>query len=135
MQGWRHQLAVFSKTVAEEQHAHVSEKSGRLPPRLGRPGRKGPPHASRVLRRAGVVFRDAFSATEGLDEMLINLEAVQVFMPGMTLARAGDVRQSHGTAIADWTASAADGSPRGNGTNVYDLSPDGRIRRVVGFWQ
>jgi uncharacterized protein YndB with AHSA1/START domain len=81
-----------------------------------------------------ISFRDAFSATDGMEEMLANLEAVQIHMQGMTLARAGDVRQAHGTAIAGWTASAADGSPRGSGTNVFDLAPDGRIRRVVGFW-
>ena len=42
----------------------------------------------------GIVFRDAFSATEGLDDMLANLDAIQVFMPGMTLARAGNVHAS-----------------------------------------
>jgi len=80
------------------------------------------------------VFRDAFSATEGIEEMLANLEAVRVHMPGMTLARAGDVRLAHGTALVTWTA-ARDGSPAGRGTNVVEFDGDGRIARVVGFWE
>ena len=82
----------------------------------------------------GIAFRDAFSATAGMDDMLANLDAVQVFMPGTTLVRSGDVRLSHGTAIAPWVANKKDGSAVGRGTNVFDLSPDGRIARVVGFW-
>jgi hypothetical protein len=56
-------------------------------------------------------------------------------MPGITLARSGDVRLSHGTAIAAWVANKPDGNAVGRGTNVFDLSPDGRIARVVGFWE
>ena len=134
VQGWRHQLALFSKAVSEELHARVSERVDAYLRAFCDPDGKTRRSLLETCATPGIVFRDAFSATEGLDEMLANLEAVQVYMPGMTLARAGDVRLSHGTAVADWTASAADGSPRGKGTNVYDLSPDGLISRVVGFW-
>lgn len=134
VQGWRHQLALFSKTVSEEVNAQASERVDAYLRAWGEPDGKLRQSLLESCATPGVVFRDAFSATDGLTEMLANLEAVQVFMPGMTLRRAGDIRLSHGTAIADWTASAADGSPRGKGTNVYDLSPDGLISRVVGFW-
>jgi hypothetical protein len=33
----------------------------------------------------------------------------------------------------DWTA-AADGEPRGKGTNVFHFDADGRIDSVTGFW-
>jgi hypothetical protein len=56
-------------------------------------------------------------------------------MPGLSLAREGVVRQCQGTAIADWVARDPTGQPRARGINVYDLSPDGRLKRVVGFWQ
>ena len=39
-----------------------------------------------------------------------------------------------GTAVADWVAEGPDGAARGRGTNVFDLAPDGRIARIVGFW-
>jgi len=44
------------------------------------------------------------------------------------------VRQCQGMAVVDWVAQGPDGSPRGKGTNVFELAPDGRVRRVVGFW-
>jgi hypothetical protein len=55
-------------------------------------------------------------------------------MPDVTLVREGDVLLSHGTAIARWTARRG-GDPIGRGASVYDLSPDGRFARVVGFWE
>jgi hypothetical protein len=39
----------------------------------------------------------------------------------------------HGTALVGWTAEK-DGAPMGRGTNVVDFDGDGRIARVVGFW-
>jgi len=55
-------------------------------------------------------------------------------MPGISLGRAGEVRLSHGTVLAGWAAKRENGDPAGAGTNVFDLSPDGRIARAVGFW-
>jgi hypothetical protein len=37
--------------------------------------------------------------------------------------------------VADWIAQGPDGKPRGRGTNVFELRPDGRIARVVGLWK
>ena len=82
-----------------------------------------------------VVFRDAYSATNGVEDLLANLEAIQHFFPGVSLARDGDVRLAHGTAIARWIARRDGGDPVGQGLNVYDVSPDGRFARVVGFWE
>ena len=56
------------------------------------------------------------------------------FMPGMRVARAGVVRQCQWRAIADWTATGADGAPRGAGTNVFEFDADGRVTAVTGFW-
>jgi uncharacterized protein YndB with AHSA1/START domain len=134
VQGWRYQLALFSKTVAEEEQAEVPDRVDAFLRAWGDPDAGARRTLLESCAAPNLIFRDAFSATEGLEEMLANLEAIQIFMPGMRLVRDGDVRQAHGTAIAGWTAQGPDGSPRGRGTNVYDLAPDGRIRRVVGFW-
>ena len=134
IQGWRYQLALFSKTVADEEQSLAAERIDEFLRAWGDPDAATRRSLAESCMTPEISFRDAFSATEGIEEMLANLEAVQIFMPGMTLKRAADVRQAHGTAIAPWTASAADGSPRGSGTNVFDFAPDGRIRRVVGFW-
>jgi len=79
-------------------------------------------------------FADAFSCTSGIDDLVAHLSAAQMHMPGVVLSRAGDVRQCQGTAVVDWVAQGPDGSPRGKGTNVFELATDGRVRRVVGFW-
>lgn len=134
VQGWRHQLALFSKAVADESQGDASLRVDAFLRAWGEPDAKSRRELMESCATPGIVFRDAFSVTEGLDEMLANLEAVQVFMPGMTLSRSGDVRRSHGTAIAPWTAKKENGDPAGTGINVFDLSPDGRIARVAGFW-
>lgn len=134
VQGWRYQLALFSRAVAEEEQSGVAGRVDAFLRAWGEPDGNVRRTLLESCATEGIVFRDLYGATEGLEDLLANLEAVQVFMPGVTLARAGDVRLSHGTAIASWAAKRANGDPAGTGINVYDLSPDGRIARVVGFW-
>jgi uncharacterized protein YndB with AHSA1/START domain len=134
VQGWRYQLALFSRVVAEENHARVTERVDAFLCAWGEPDAKTRRELMQACATPGIVFRDAYSATSGLEDMLGNLEAVQVFLPGVTLARTGDVRLSHGTALASWTAKKENGDAAGTGINVFDLSPDGSIARVVGFW-
>ena len=134
VQGWRYQLALFSKVVAEEAQEKVADRVDAFLRAWGEPDAKTRRALMECCATPGIVFRDAYSATAGLDDMLANLETVQLFMPGITLARTGGVRQSHGTALASWTAKRENGESAGSGTNVFVLSPDGRIARVVGFW-
>ena len=47
---------------------------------------------------------------------------------------AGEIHERVGTALVDWVASAADGSPKARGTNVLTLAPSGLIAGIVGFW-
>jgi uncharacterized protein YndB with AHSA1/START domain len=135
VQGWRYQLALFSKIVSTEVNAAAAERVDAYLSAWGNPdaaARKSllAAHAAREIE-----FRDAYSATSGLDDLLAHLDAIQVYMPGITLSRDGDVRLSHGTGISGWKASKKDGSPAGKGVNVYDFAPDGRITRVIGFWE
>ncbi len=135
VQGWRYQLAVFSRAVADEALPAAVEHVDAWLRAWGEPDAEQRRALLTACAAPDVVFRDAYSATEGLDDLLAHLEAVQVFMPGVTLSRDGDVRLSHGTALARWTATRADGAVQGKGVNVYDLSPDGHFARVVGFWE
>ena len=135
IQGWRFQLALFSKAVAEEGLAGVVERVDAWMRAWGDPD----PARRRALLEScatpDVVFRDAYSATEGQSDLLAHLDAVQIFLPGVRLERDGDVRLSHGTALARWAARRESGEPAGRGVNVFELSPDGRIARVAGFWE
>ncbi len=134
VQGWRYQLALFSKAVADEEQGGVAERVDAFLRAWGEPDGKTRRELMESCATPGIVFRDAYSATDGLDDMLANLDAIQLFMPGMTLVRSAGVRHAHGTAIAPWIAKKENGDPAGTGINVFDLSPDGRIARVVGFW-
>ena len=62
---------------------------------------------------AEVSMRDRFSSIEGAADLREHLAAIHHFMPGMTLARDGAVRQCQGMAVADWVAKGADGQERG----------------------
>lgn len=134
VQGWRYQLAVFSRVVTEDANAHAAERVDAFLRAWGEADAARRRELLEACASPGIVFRDAFGATEGVEEMLANLEAVRMHMPGVNLARSGDVRLAHGTALVGWTAQK-DGQPMGRGTNVFDLNADGRIARVVGFWE
>lgn len=133
-QGWRYQLSLFANVVSRELFA---SSAGIVDAYLS--AWNEPDAAARRAILASAVtedisFHDAYACLGGIDDLNANLAAVQRFMPGMTLRRAGDLRQCQGTALGDWTASGPDGSVRAKGTNAYDFAPDGKIRRVVGFW-
>jgi uncharacterized protein YndB with AHSA1/START domain len=132
--GWRYQLAVFANVAAAEQHQGLGELVDRY---FAAWAEADPARRSAAL--AGCVtddveFRDPFGCTSGRAELEAHIAAVQQHMPGATLARRGDPRQCQGMALVEWAASGPDGSPRGAGTNVLQLAPDGRLARVVGFW-
>jgi len=134
VQGWRYQLALFANAAADVEQAAVATRVDALLEAWSEPD---PERRRRLLAQAAlpsVTFRDPFSATSGLEDLQIHLAAAQFHMPGVRLEREGDVRHCQGTAMAHWVARAADGTVRGRGTNVYDLAPDGRVHRVVGFW-
>lgn len=131
--GWRYQLAVFANVVAREQHGGAAAAVDAYLAAWGEADRAQRLSALAAVVTPEVSFRDAFGCTRGCEDLADHIGAVQVHMPGVRLERVGDVRQCQGTALVDWIALAADGAPRGRGTNVFELGPDGRIEGAVGF--
>jgi len=134
VQGWRYQMAVFANVVSRESQAGAVD---RIDTFLSAWNAADADERLRLLRLSvtdDMAFRDAYSCTEGIEDLAAHLGAVRTFMPGMTLARDGDVVQCQGTAIAAWVARKADGSVAGRGRDVFELSPEGKIRRATGFW-
>ena len=82
------------------------------------------------------VARDAARGTSGAsrEELAAHLALVPIYMPGLTMKRAGEPRQCQGWGLVDWVAEGPDGSPKARGTNVFTLAPDGRLARVTGLW-
>lgn len=130
--GWRYQMAVFAVAASRAQNAGLAAVVDRYL-RAWNEAEAAARLAALDVVTEGVTFRDAFGCTEGREELAAHIAAVRHFMPGASLARRGDVREVQGAALADWTATGPGGEPRGEGTNVFELAPDGRIAGVVGF--
>jgi uncharacterized protein YndB with AHSA1/START domain len=135
VQGWRYQLALFASVAAREQHAGLTSLVDRYFAAWSEDDAARRQKELGATTREDVTFKDAFSCTEGREDLDAHLAAARVHMPGVKLERDGEVRQCQGTAVVDWRARAADGQERGRGTNVFDLAPDGRITRAVGLWR
>ena len=135
IQGWRYNLAVFSNVASAEEHAGAAARVDALFRAWGEPDTAARQRLLEESVAPDLVFRDQYSATFGLEDLQAHLAAVVIFMPGMRLARDGNLQHCQGTAIARWTATGADGAAKGRGSNVYDFAPDGRISRLIGLWE
>jgi uncharacterized protein YndB with AHSA1/START domain len=134
VQGWRYQLSLFANVVADEVHRDPAA----LVDAWFAAWNEADDHA-RTTQLAEIAsdevrMHDRFSCVQGTGELTLHIGASHRFMPGFRLQRDGDARHCQGTVLADWTATGPDGQPRGRGTNVFTLAPDGRIEAVTGFW-
>jgi uncharacterized protein YndB with AHSA1/START domain len=134
VQGWRYQLSLFANVVADEIHRDAGALVDAWFAAWSEPDEAARAASLGAIASPDVRMRDRFSSIQGISELMPHLAAAQRFMPGLRLARKGEARHCQGTVIAEWTATGADGAPRGQGTNVFTLGPDGRIESVTGFW-
>ena len=135
VQGWRYQLAVFANVATRDQHRGFTDLVDRYLATWSETDAGKRRQELEAIATDDVAFKDAHSCTSGRDDLVAHLAAAQIHMPGIRLVRDGEARLCQGTVMADWTAQGADGKSKGRGTNVFELRPDGRIARVVGFWK
>jgi uncharacterized protein YndB with AHSA1/START domain len=134
VQGWRFQLALFGNLVANEVNANAAGVVDKWFDAWAEPDAAVRERAMGDIAAPDVRFRDQFSLTDGVEDLLPHIAAAQKFMPGVRLRRAGDVRHCQGTVLADWRVVMPDGQEKGTGTNVFTIGADGRIESVTGFW-
>lgn len=131
--GWRYQLSLFANVVARELHADVTSTVDRFISAWN----EGDPFVRHKLlgeiAHERIEFHDAYAAIRGAQDLDEHIAAVHTFMPGTTLERTSEPRHCQGSVLVDW-AVRRKGEPAGRGTNYFELSAAGRIRRVVGFW-
>ncbi len=132
--GWRYQLAVFANVVADLAYADAASAIDTWFRAWAEPDEAARRAALARVVADTVRVHDRFSLLAGLDDLVAHIGAAQRFMPGVSMARAGDVRQCQGMALADWAATSPDGQPRGRGTTAFTFGLDGRIAAVTGFW-
>ena len=134
VQGWRYQLALFANVVTNDVHARAAERIDAWLAAWAEPNEELRRRAFEAIAAPGVRFRDRFSMTDGLDDLVAHSGAAQRFMPGIGLQRRGDAHQCQGMVLVSWAAVKADGEERARGTSLFSLGVDGRIESVTGFW-
>jgi uncharacterized protein YndB with AHSA1/START domain len=131
--GWRYQLSVFANVVAREHHAAAPERLEAWFKAWNEPASDARLAMLEALAESDVSFQDDYAAIRGLADLHGHIGAIHVHMRGMRLERTGAARLCQGHALVDWQIRAPDGQVAGRGHNVFELSPTGRIRRVIGF--
>ena len=134
VQGWRFQLALFGNLVANEVHAEAAAKVDGWFDAWIEVDAVARERALQQIAVPELRFRDQYSLTDGLADLVPHISAAQKFMPGIRLQRSGALRHCQGTVLCDWRVVMPDGQERGTGTNVFTFGPDGRIESVTGFW-
>jgi len=135
VQGWRYQLSLFSRTVGAELHANAAEMADRW---LAAWAETDPRKRRELLEACAapeITFHDPFSALTGYEDLESHIAAAQRLMAGSSVVRLGAPVVSHGDALFHWEMRTADGQIGGRGANAVIFAPDGRMRRVVGFWE
>ena len=133
--GWRHYLSRLRAVAIAEQMEDVVECA--IDAYMAAWGEADAARRMALLDRcwsdAGL-FADSTGSAEGRNGLNAYIAAAQQFMPGARLERAGAVTMVLDRARFAWRASAADGTPLGQGVNFLEFDSSGRIARLSGFW-
>jgi uncharacterized protein YndB with AHSA1/START domain len=133
VQGWRYQLSLFANVVSDAVNRGVAGLIDAWFDAWADPDAAARTRTLATIAVPELRFKDRFSNTDGLDDLVAHITGAQRFMPGIRMKRNSDVRHCQGTVLADWLAQSPDGQPRASGTNVFVLGAHGRIESVTGF--
>jgi hypothetical protein len=80
------------------------------------------------------VYCDPTATVDGRDALLAHIGGFQTMLPGARIETSSGVDEHDGWLRFAWTMISADGTPAMEGFDVGELGPDGRLRRIVGFF-
>jgi len=132
VQGWRYHLSVFAHVASQQEHEGARGAIDAWFAAWNEPDAQKRAALLADCCTDDVTFRDAWSALRGRAELVPHIGGAQQFMPGLRLLQHGAVRHCQGTLLADWRMQNGDALVAA-GTNVFELSPAGRIVRAVGI--
>ena len=132
VQGWRYQLSVFSNAVSDEVAGSIADSVSAWYSAWSASTPDACTAALSAIADPTLAFRDRYSCTDGIDDLVPHILASQRFMPGMTLTADGAPRHCQGTVLANYAVTGPDGTVMMRGTNVFLLNPDGKIAMVTG---
>ncbi len=133
VQGWKYQLAVFAKVVADDEFAATEKTIATWFAAWNEPNADRRRELLAPLLAPQIEFRDGFACASGVDELLSHIAACQLFMPGIRVEPRGASRGAHATFLSDFEMVKPDGTSIGRGTNVFRFAPGGTIVDVVGI--
>lgn len=133
VQGWRYQLSLFANIATDAVNAGAAGLVDAWFDAWAEPDVAARTSTLSRIAVPTLSFRDRYSNTDGIGDLVAHITAAQYFMPGIRMKRNGEVRHCQGTVLADYVAQSVDGQPRGAGTNVFHLDAEGRLEAVMGF--
>ncbi|MFI9407047.1 hypothetical protein [Nocardia sp. NPDC052316] len=83
---------------------------------------------------AGATYTDPTVHVAGVEELAAHIDGVFAQQPGMRVLRVSQIDAHHGMARFGWRLVQADGTALPDGVDFVEVSPEGRIRRIVGFF-
>jgi hypothetical protein len=83
---------------------------------------------------ANATYTDPTVHTSTADELLGHIAQAQARRPGAKVVRTSEVDAHHGLARFAWHVVQADGTSLPEGLDIAEISPDGKIQRIVGFF-
>jgi len=134
-QGWRYALSVLADRGVTAQFGNRLE--GLAEDWVAAWSERDPARRRALLERCiahNGTFRDGFAVASGIDELDDRIATGQAFGPSGRLERNGPVQLVQGALRFGWRITGPDGALIGQGTNVGELTMDGVLRSVVGFW-
>ena len=82
----------------------------------------------------GATYTDPTVRAAGLDDLLAHIDTVVARRPGAKVVRTSQVDVHHELARFAWRVIQADGTALPEGLDLAELSADGRICRIIGFF-
>jgi uncharacterized protein YndB with AHSA1/START domain len=132
--GWRHHLSHLATLAGRDAHPGADALLDRWYAAWSTADAKAREAALRAISADGIEMVDDLVTVAGVDEVVAHVVNVARFMPGATLERSGPMRTVADQAVCDWSMTHADRGLLTTGRTVATIDLDGRLARVVGFW-
>ena len=82
----------------------------------------------------GATYTDPNIHAATIDELLVHIAKLATGRPGAKVLRTSRIDEHHGVARFAWHVVLADGTALPEGLDLAEISADGKIKRIVGFF-
>lgn len=82
----------------------------------------------------GATYTDPMAHAAGAEELVALVAGFHTQMPGAKIVQTSAIDEHHGRLRFGWAMKGPDGSTRMEGIDVGELTEDGQIKSIVGFF-